>query len=53
MKAYCDMCQRPVQPIKKTGAGFWVMVLFTAGLWLLTYPFKKKNTCPICKGRLN
>lgn len=52
MKAYCDMCQRPVQPVKKTGVGFWVMVILTAGLWLLTYPFKKKNTCPICKGKL-
>lgn len=52
MTAYCGMCQRPVQPIKRTGAGFWIMVIITGGLWLLTYPFKKRNTCPLCKAKL-
>lgn len=52
MKAYCDMCQRPVQPVRRTGPGFWILAILTGGIWLLTYPLKRKDTCPICKGKL-
>ncbi|WP_312907211.1 hypothetical protein [Tissierella praeacuta] len=52
MTGYCGLCQRPVQPVKRTGPGFWILSILTGGVWLLTYFFKKKRYCPLCKSKL-
>ena len=47
----CMMCQRDVQTRRKIGAGSVILVLVTAGLWILAIPFYRQR-CPICSGSM-
>ncbi len=47
----CMMCQRDVQTRRKIGAGSLILVLVTAGLWILAIPFYRQR-CPICSGSM-
>jgi hypothetical protein len=47
VNTFCTNCQKPVNA--KGGAGLldWVLVLCTAGIWLVVLPFRKAR-CPSC-----
>ncbi len=47
----CMMCQRDVQTRRKIGAGSVILVLVTAGVWILAIPFYRQR-CPICSGSM-
>lgn len=47
----CMMCRRDVQTRRKIGAGSVILVLVTAGLWILAIPFYRQR-CPICSGSM-
>ena len=46
---YCVNCDRVVESKRQIGVGTFIMVLLTAGFWLLLIPAYSKR-CPICKG---
>ena len=45
---HCALCDRKVDARRQIGAGTLILVLITAGLWLLAIPFYSAR-CPICK----
>jgi len=46
---YCALCERNVEAKRKIGVGSLILVLVTAGFWILALPFYQKR-CPICTG---
>ncbi len=46
---FCALCERNVDAKRKIGVGTLIMVLVTAGFWLLAIPFYSKR-CPVCTG---
>lgn len=48
----CPMCKNSVTLKKKYGIVFWLLVLITSGVWLLTIPFKKHQVCPVCNSTI-
>jgi len=49
MPKYCALCNRPVVPKRKIGAGTVILAILTGGLSLLAIPLYAKR-CPICNG---
>ena len=45
---YCDLCERQVEAKRNIGVGTLILVICSAGLWLLAIPFYAKR-CAICK----
>ncbi len=46
---YCGNCQQNVEAKRKIGIGSLLLVVITAGFWLLLIPFYQKR-CPKCQG---
>ena len=44
---YGGLCERNVEAKRKIGIGSLILVLLTAGFWILALPFYAKR-CPIC-----
>ena len=44
----CVHCDKQIDAKRNIGIGSLILVLVTAGLWILVIPFYKKR-CPICK----
>ncbi len=45
---YCNLCKRPVEAKRNLGIGTLLLVVLTAGIWLIAIPFYSKR-CAICK----
>lgn len=45
---YCMLCERKVSAEWQIGVGTLILVVITAGLWLLAILFYEER-CPICK----
>lgn len=45
---HCALCDRKVSAQRQIGAGTVILVIITAGSWLLAIPFYP-DRCPICK----
>lgn len=45
---HCTLCDRKVSAQRQIGVGTLILVILTAGLWLLAIPFYEQR-CPICK----
>ena len=46
---YCALCERKVDSKRKIGVGTLILILITAGFWILAMPFYRQR-CPICSG---
>ena len=46
---YCALCERNVDSKRHFGIGTLILVLVTAGVWILAMPFYNKQ-CPFCTG---
>ena len=46
-RKYCNNCKTMVNTSRKVGIGTLLLVVFTAGLWLLLIPFYEQR-CPKC-----
>lgn len=44
---FCMLCGRNVQPVRRLGAGFWLLVFLSGGIILLFYGLWPKR-CPLC-----
>ncbi|KKK47246.1 hypothetical protein LCGC14_3157140 [marine sediment metagenome] len=44
---FCALCERNVEVKRKIGIGSLILILITAGFWILALPFYSKR-CPIC-----
>lgn len=45
---HCKLCDRKVSAQRQIGVGTLILVLLTAGLWLIAIPFYELR-CPICQ----
>jgi hypothetical protein len=45
---HCVLCDRKVSAQRQIGVGTLILVILTAGLWLIAIPFYEER-CPICK----
>jgi hypothetical protein len=45
---HCALCDRKVFADRQIGVGTLILVVITAGLWLVAIPFYPER-CPICK----
>ena len=46
---FCALCERNIDPKRKIGVGSLILIIITAGFWILALPFYNKR-CPICNG---